>query len=486
MNLIIKLIKNSFFILCYSILFKKILNIKKIDSKLYTFLFCLTGAFIYLLIDSSLPYMSYAVLILGFSLFQSYLQKISFETSFIASLISYAITYVIFSISALIVSITVVFITQKEMFLTPESLVIYHSILAVLEVFFTLRLCKVKRLKNGLPFIRNQKYTFLGVCISLCILVLSSILNNGKDDIYYFVLFLLLYIFMVMLIIYSHTSTTNAYMDELTKRTINDLNHQLLTKNARYNELLADKEQLSEIVHWDNKLLPALESAVTTYLKGNINIEQGTALLTEIERLSKERKNTLELIEQKGNPLPSCNITAIDTLLSYMQQQAEKNEIQFDVNFHCDMHAMIENGINIDDLCTLLADLIENAIIATIHNKGNYIMLSFSLLKKTYAIQITDSGIPFSKEVLLSMGIKKITTHGDEKGSGIGMMKTFEILNQYQASMFINEYDSTDGLYSKTLSILCDNKKQFVLYTLRDELEIAQLYERPDLIVIHK
>lgn len=486
MDLLIKLIKNSFFILCYAILFKKILNIKNRDSKIYTLLSCLTGAFIYLLIDSSLPYMSYAILILGFSIIQSYLLKISFEISFIASLISYAITYVIFAISASVVSITAAFITKEETMLTPESLVIYHSILAVLEVFITLRLCQVKRLKNGLPFIRNQKYTFLGVCISLCILVLSSILNNGKDDIYYFVLFLLLYIFMVMLIIYSHNSTRNTYMDELTKRTINDLNHQLLTKNARYNELLADKEQLSEIVHRDNKLLPALETAVTTYIKENTNIEQGNALLFEIKRLSKERQNTLKLIEQKRNPLPVCHVTAIDNLLSYMQQQAEQNKIQFDVNFHCDIHAMIENAIHIDDLCTLLADLIENAIIATIHNKGNYIMLSFSLLKNIYAIQITDSGIPFSKEVLLSMGIQKITTHSDEKGSGIGMMKTFEFLNQYQASMFINEYDSKTGLYSKTLSILCDNKKQFVLFTLRDEFEIAQLYERPDLIVIHK
>lgn len=480
------LIKNYVFILCYIISFKKILNIRKTGSVFRLLLPILPFSLIYSLIDYLYPYISYMILILCFSLFQTYMERLSFEISFITSLIAYAITYLLFAISAFIVSFVVALIPATDFNIFSGNLWVYQCILAVIELSLTLLIWQTKRLKNGLPFINNKKYTFLGVCISLCIVVLSSILNDGKADTYYFVLFLFVYIFTIMLIIYSRNSVTSTYMDELTKRTIQDLNYQLLTKNNQYNELFKDKERLSEIVHRDNKLIPALETAVTTYLKENADIEQGQALLAEIERLSKERVTTIELIEQKLNSIPLCHITAIDNLLSYMQQKAKQSEIQFDVNYHCDLNTVIEETIDINDLCTLLADLIENAIIATMHNKGNCIMLNFSIIKDSFTIQITDSGIPFEKEVLLKMGLEKITTHGDEKGTGIGMMKTFEILKQYHASLLIDEYDSSIGLYAKTISVICDDKNQFILYTLRDELEIAELYNRSDIIVIHK
>lgn len=483
-------VKNYVFILCYYIFFIKILNLRKKDSIFPVLFFVLPIAILYSYIDHSFPYITYPMLILGFSLIPYCFKQLSFEVSFTASLIAYAFSYLIFAVSAFIIAIIVAILSIPEWkWANPESeqaILIYQCLLAVLEFSFTNWICRFKRLKNGLPFIKNQKYTFSGGCISLCIVVLSTILNNGSANIYYFVLFLFVYIFIVMLITYSQQSSANIYKDALTKRTIDDLNHQLAEKNTDYYELLADKEQLSEIVHRDNKLIPALELAVTTYLKENINETRGITLLEEIKRLSRERNTTIELAEKQLNVLPSCHITAIDNLLSYMQQQAEQYGIQFNVNFHCDLNSVIADIININDLCTLLADIIENAIITTKHNKGKCIMLTFSFIKHIFAIQISDSGTPFTTEVLLSMGLEKITTHGDETGSGIGMMKTFQILKQYHASLIIDEYDNTAGLYSKTVSILYDNKNDFTLYTLRDKDEINKLYERSDLYVVKR
>lgn len=486
MNLLIKLVKNTVFIFCYNKTFNKILNVKNNHSLLYVLLLCLPISLIYSIIDDSTPYISYPILILILSLVQTHMQKLSFEISFIASMIAYGITYVIYAICAFIVSIGVAVFSTQELHILPETILFYQSILAVLELLITILLCRLKRLKNGLPFIYNQKYTFLGVCISLCIVILSSVLKKGEADAYYFSLFLFVYIFTIMLVIYSQNSIADTYMEELTKRTIDDLNHQLLTKNQYYEELLADKEQLSTIVHRDNKLIPAMEMAVTTFIEDNTDSEQGKELLKDIKRLSQSRNNILELIDKKCNPLPLCHVLSIDNLLSYMQQRAEQDNIHFLVSFHCNIQDMIDKIIEMDDIYTLLADLIENAIIATTNKKGTHIMLSFAIIHTSYTIQITDSGTPFSLDVLLKMGTEKITTHKDETGSGIGMMQTFKILSKYQASLVINEYDTAAGLYTKTISIVFDNKNQFILYTNRDETETSQLYERPDLTVVHK
>lgn len=486
MNLLIKLVKNSVFIFCYNKLFKKLLNVENRYFELYTFLLCIPISLLYSLVDNKIPYASYPALILGLALFHSKHKKIPFETGFFTSLISFGITYIIFSVCASITAMGTVLLTSKDMNVafSPLHILICQTISASLELIITILVCRIRRLKNGLSFIHNQNYTTLEVCISICIVILSAILSKGKADIYYFSLFLLIYVFMIMLILYDRIFTTNVYIEALTKRTIEDLNFQLLEREKQYNLLLADKEHLSEIVHRDNKLIPALELAVTNYLKDGTDSTQGKELLAEIKRLSKGRHDLLESIEKEYRPLTLCHITSIDNLLSFMYQQAAKQEIAFEVKFLSELQNLIDSPISIDDFSTLLADLTENAIRATKNSEKKSIVVSFSTVKGSYTLQITDSGTPFSVDTLANIGRKPITTC--ENGSGIGMMQTFKILDQYHASLIINEYQTDDGFYSKTISVVWDNKKHFILYTNRDKNEISQLYNRTDLTIIQK
>lgn len=71
---------------------------------------------------------------------------------------------------------------------------------------------------------------------------------------------------------------------------------------------------------------------------------------------------------------------------------------------------------------TLLADLVENAIIAIRSRTSKRILVSISISEGHYLIDVFDGGIPFEAETIINLGLKKITTHADSSGSGIGLV----------------------------------------------------------------
>ena len=60
------------------------------------------------------------------------------------------------------------------------------------------------------------------------------------------------------------------------------------------------------------------------------------------------------------------------------------------------------------------------------------------------------------------MGRKKITTHKDSGGSGIGLYTTFEILKRHKASFILDETIDSD-IFVKKISILFDGCEQCVI-----------------------
>ena len=78
----------------------------------------------------------------------------------------------------------------------------------------------------------------------------------------------------------------------------------------------------------------------------------------------------------------------------------------------------------------------------------------------TFFVQVSDSGIPFSQEVLDKLGTQRITTHRDTGGSGIGMMTICEICKKCEASFSISPYPNSSP-YTKAVKICFDRKNSF-------------------------
>lgn len=311
----------------------------------------------------------------------------------------------------------------------------------------------------------------------------------------YSILFFVIFFFSLILSLLIHhywkSNLTKTYIDKLNERNLADLNNVLSEKNEYITLLEQENNRLAKIIHKDNKLIPAMELAVQNYISASNSedtdtLATGKQLLEELAKLSEERKGIILQQDMQCQKLPSTKVMSIDNLLTYMQQKALESDITFNVTISCDIPYLVEHIIEETELNTLLADLIENALIATRYNKGYHILLNMGIVSNAYSINIFDSGIPFTKEVLAKWGLEQITTHKDDAGSGIGLMTAYEIIKRHNASFMINEFASENGLYTKETAVLFNNLNQYILHTSRTEDELADLNQRSDLLIIRK
>ena len=476
-------IKNLGIIICCIFYYIKLLHIsinRKIYLSISIFTILLSVFSIYL--DLHCSYLTMPFLIISLAIFLLFQTKTPLSVTIIAAAISFAFSYAIFISSIMIIGCFFFHNYGRE----------FHSFMQILSCILQLALMQIpfffKRTKKGMPFLYKRFYSIPGMIISLFILFIAIQINYTNYNIFYIIPLVLLQIFAILIYLYWKNNLTKTYIDKLNERNLTDLNNALSEKQEYIQQLEEENKQLAKIVHKDNKLIPAMEFAVQTYIKDfqekNADSATGKQLLEELTKLSKERKGIIFHQDIQCRKITYTNVISIDNLLTYMQQKALGVDIIFNVSLSCDIPYFVNHVIGEAELNTLLADLIENAIIATQCNKRHHVLLSIGIVSKAYSISIFDSGLPFTKEVLMKWGLEQITTHQDDFGSGIGMMTVYEIIKKKNASFMIREFSSDRGLYTKEVSVLFNNLNQYTLHTSRNNEEISYLNQRSDLLVI--
>lgn len=79
---------------------------------------------------------------------------------------------------------------------------------------------------------------------------------------------------------------------------LESLRNELQEKIMLLDKLQRENNELSRLIHKDNKLIPAMENAVYEYLRSNPSgqaetLSRGTLLLEELQNLSENRHNIL-------------------------------------------------------------------------------------------------------------------------------------------------------------------------------------------------
>lgn len=422
------------------------------------------------------------------------------------SIISFSISYSVFILCTLIIS-WLVFVIPEELFYKHAQLLCVIVNIVIITLLFSL-----KRTRKGFTFVGDTYIIIPFLCFSVVMLLLAIILNIVKFNLLFVCVLIFTIIFSILLFLYWRTAITRHYLERLSLRNIDSLNAELVEKTNYIKELEEDKARIEKLNHKNYKLVPAMEGAVMHYLDGVKNfvesnednpafaefaaaketdmagfIDEGNRLLGELNKMLAEWEDIVhnDDIDGKKN-LPVCGVTRVDYILSYMYERSLKENFVLKVDVDSELTGLTEKIITDEDLGTLIADLIENAIIATRYNNGKDILVRLGMMKKEYTIEVYDSGIPFDKEVLAKYGYEQITTHADESGSGIGMMQTYEILSKCGASLFIDEFAEGEGMYTKRISVVFNKKHQYVLYTKRSDEEVAYLKKRSDLMIVRK
>lgn len=455
--------------ICMYFSYFKILNNN--NSKIFKLLFIIISSMILSCFESIYPNSIYTPLkivsiytVYGFVL--SIFHKNKIGITLITLIISLSIGYIGYSISSFIV-----YLIATTLYINFNNPIIFIST-NLLQIILTYSVFKINRLKNGLLFIKNKQkdeYFELFVLIISTIIIFTCFIAGNYARVSLPSLTLGLLLFIIFLVIVLQKTLIIYQNHRVMKRNIIDYEQELSDTKQKLSTAIEEKQKLVQSNHEFYHRQEALNKKLNDLLilQSSTNNTEFSAELTDITTRINQMSNEYNSKTQTLPHLVKCGITEIDDMLSYMQLECSKNNIEFLLKIDCDINYIVDNFISKSKLETLLGDLIRNAIIAINHSSEEFrsIMVVMGIKDDSYELCIYDSGIPFEINTLLNLGLKPSSTHLDEGGTGIGFITTFETINSCNASLIINELTNTQ--YTKSLEIKFDNKHQYIVISNR-------------------
>jgi len=235
--------------------------------------------------------------------------------------------------------------------------------------------------------------------------------------------------------------------------------------------LTKHNEDLRSIHHNIRVRLNALEQfvlkrALEAFQRG-YNEESNSELFAAfggIEQLSSEFES---MSKRKVPPriLHRTGVVMLDILFEYFERMCARENVEFTLNIWGNVQSMVQDCISSDKLQVLIVNLLQNAI-AAIDAKGgdlHKLLVNIGNSGHHYLLSVWDSGVGFTPDMLPKLGKEKVTSKGGEDG-GNGYVEIFDILNQCNASLIIEEMDIGDSPgFLKMITLQFDgrNKRTF-------------------------
>ncbi len=459
-------IKYIFTIFCCVYVYKNLLHIKKFTTREVLLIpLAIIMSFIIALIKTHMPLLVVISLVIFIDLYCYFIYKKDFIASLTIITIAIGISYFIYALSviSLIPVTSILYMNINDALLLDNIGIILFGIV---QNLIAILLFRIKRFKNGIPDI-NSKYSDTVSYLSILILLASSLIYQYiyLSNVVSILVFLTI-MFGLTILLWWRKRISDKYINKVYERNIKILEETVETQKT-------EVENLSKIIHKDNKVLSALRIAVIEQSKLNVdNNPELQKLLTEIMHLEDERREFLTDYEQNTKTLPKTGVFATDMILGYLHKRSVRESILFDVTIMGDIPYMVTDAVDTYDLNTMIADLGENAIIATSGAPTKNILLIIGYRDNIAFFDIYDSGSNFDAEVIADIGKRRHTTHKDTGGSGIGLMTTYELINKYHATLEIEELDN-NNLFTKRVSILFNNSALISIHSNRPEIIVA-------------
>ncbi|MCL1820643.1 MAG: hypothetical protein FWG36_08325 [Oscillospiraceae bacterium] len=433
------------------------------SHKIMSVLWCLLLAFLYAANPLWIPILIVRPIHCVLSImFIMILTKIKWDMVVSAYLVSFGISYELYLIAKLIIAlVTAPFASSFHVPGTPIDYnqpfyIFCFSLVFALQLLLPFLFFRVKRFKNGFPYLFKDVAVVISLLTTGAVLVFVTGIQvlYESDDVFainfFFIGVLTVGVGVVMWI---RRRITMMYKLRIAERKIK----QLEDANAK---LKHDNERLGEI---NDTLLVANHKIIHRLTA----LESGNANPEDVKRLSEEYHLEIDKLTKK--PLPSAGIESLDMLFSIFEKAFTKSKIDFYLEVNGDIPHMTEHIIPKGKLETMVGDHLQDALNAVNAGDNPYrsVRAAIGRVGDFCEFSVHDSGIPFEVDTLSRLGTERVTTHKD--GSGIGFMTTFETMRECGASLIISENPPSEKTHSKSVTIRFDGKNQYIIETHRPD-----------------
>lgn len=405
----------------------------------------------------------------------------------VGNFISNTVVYILYSLS-LIIEIAIKMIFSIEFDIRNQTI---DLILALaIEAIFLKCIMNLKRIKNGLSFLKDQVgndyFALMFMEISANIIFTYCIFVNSNDEFSWNILAMFFVLSIIMVIMIQRTLTLY-YKQKLLAKNIEDYKSEIALKDAQIKSLSDEKYKISKLNHEFYNRQKALIHKVEEITSMNTEIADELALSKQINDLTKEYTDKAQEIKTLDK-LPTTGIVEIDDMFKYMQSECDSKKIQFNLKINGNIYHMINNKIPQSRLVTLIGDHLRDAIIAIDFSNNTFksILAVLGENNGVYEFCVFDTGIEFKIDTLLNLGLKPATTHKDSGGTGIGFMTTFETMKETKASLIIDEMSEMSNTdYTKSVTIRFDGKNEYRIKSYRSD-EIKKKMKDNRIIIENK
>ena len=291
-------------------LYHKLLNIKKrpFNIEFYCYIYFVGCSCLLYLISKHIYYIVYSpALIILFFVFIKIYTYTNYKTALITTVIALGISLCSFTFSAVIMTL---FLLCTG--LTPENdfWILIKLVIGIMQYILVHLPFQLKRLKKGMPFLYELNFNNAGFFLSICIIICVIIISTPYTLHTYIIMSSLFLIFPCALLLISwwRAIITRNYRRKLQQFEMQKLKNELIQKEQEITRLLENNKALAQIIHRDNKLIPAMELAVNTFLQNQNALspqqlkEQGLTLAAHLQTMSQERKFNLTEYQTNGQP----------------------------------------------------------------------------------------------------------------------------------------------------------------------------------------
>lgn len=398
----------------------------------------------------------------------------------VCSILSYGFSYALSTFSTFVISSLLYFIHPQHY---PKTLFVMCFFSNILAISVTVCLFKIPRFKSGMPFLFHNSIPLAGMVFSFFMMVSDAYTHIVSTN-YFFVAFLiqlLACLLLIPFIAWWRSQLTKSYRQYLKDAETQEL-------RAKVEQLTADNQHLSQIVHKDNKLITAMTSSVLTFVEEIPDYSPkhlsaySRTLHQELLSLSTHRQDSLSRLSGTITGQFHTGYMMLDSVLNLQAKQARKHNIAFSVESNEDFFTKIFSTIDEEQLTHIVADLVQNAIIATKDAPYKSVDISFVTGPRVPSIQISDTGLPFPTIVLNNLGQERCSQHLQDGGSGIGLMDIWALKNTAKATLLIEEFPN-GAKFTKRIHLIFDNKNRYLIMSDRKD-ELSSQLHRPDVILL--
>lgn len=388
------------------------------------------------------------------------------------SIISFGISIALYGASCLISMPIglILYITLNDANTRNIVLISMSSVIQLASVFC---LFHIKRLKSGMDMKNRTEYIDILLILSLLAIFVFSILYADLATTVVPIISITLLVGCILMTVFILKHITQNYRKRIYMRNETLYEQRIDALEAKQAELIKQNEELAAIIHRDNKLIPAIVGSAKRLVADIDGGDEVADMIDKLECISEERARAVRDYQASAEPsaVPKTGDTSVDAVLNYLYGRAARENIS--IVFRISENSvplLLEKATDKIDVNTALCDLGENALIAVKNAAAAKVLVAFGIENGAPSVSFYDNGEYFDDRVIAGLGKRRITTHKDDGGNGIGLVTLFKILQKYDASYSLDErLENSD--YVKCVKIIFDGKHTTSVFTARRDIK---------------